>query len=187
MSINRDAVAGFNRAQWQAQLGPLLRLWEQLMANASALRVAIKELGGVKGGPAGGKSSGGAGGSPIDDFVALERSNSVRLVVSIDSGLMALGRVLKGSEALSSSVQKLGASLLTDQVPGPWDSAWEGPESPNDYCRAVVARAVAVEQWWSACKAGSLLTSGELCLKLYGNAHGIWLRHVSPFHTSRPP
>ena len=31
-------------------------------------------------------------------------------------GLSALGRVLKGSEALSSSVQKLGAALLTDQV-----------------------------------------------------------------------
>ena len=119
MSINRDAIAGFNRAQWQAQLGPLLRLWEQLMANASALRPAIKELGGGRGG--GGKSGGGAaggggGGSPIDDFMALERSNGVRLVLMIDSGLAALGRVLKGAEALSSSVQKLGAALLSDQV-----------------------------------------------------------------------
>ena len=53
-------------------------------------------------------------------------------------------------------------SLLSPlQMPGPWDSTCEGPESPTDYCRAVVARAAAVEQWWSACEAGSLLTAGE--------------------------
>ena len=56
------------------------------MANASGLRAALKELGG-KGGGGGGKSGGGAasgGGSPIDDFMALERSNGVRLVLLID-------------------------------------------------------------------------------------------------------
>ena len=46
------------------------------------------------------------------------------------------------------------------QVPGPWDVAWEGPENLSDYCRAVVARAAAVEQWWATCKAGNLMTAG---------------------------
>jgi dynein heavy chain 2 len=119
MSVNRDAISGFNRAQWQAELGPLLRLWEQLMASGSALRSAIKELGGKSGGagalPAQ-KAGKEAGTSPIDDFVSLERSNGVKLVMLIDSSLGALSRVLKGTETLSSSVQKLGAALLTDQV-----------------------------------------------------------------------
>lgn len=33
MALARSAAAGFNRAQWQAQLGPLLRLWDTLMAQ----------------------------------------------------------------------------------------------------------------------------------------------------------
>eukprot|EP00955_Chlamydomonas_euryale_P003248 35041-Chlamydomonas_euryale.AAC.1 len=44
MSLSREATGGFNRAQWQAQLGPLLRLWDQLMANAGVLRAASKEV-----------------------------------------------------------------------------------------------------------------------------------------------
>ena len=40
-------------------------------------------------------------GSPIDAFMALERSNGLRLVLMIDLGLAALGRVLKGAETLS--------------------------------------------------------------------------------------
>lgn len=161
MSISRDAISGFNRAQWQQQLGPLLRLWETLMSSASGLKTAMKEL--SKGATA--ASKGGKGGtSPVEDFVALERANGIQLVTMIDKGLVALGRVLKGQEALSSSVQKLGQALLADQVPGPWDQAWEGPESPIDYCRAVVARATAVEQWWASCKSGNLLTAGPLDL-----------------------
>ena len=61
------------------------------------------------------------------------------------------------------------------QVPGPWDSTWEGPESPTDYCRAVVACAAAVKQWRSACKAGSLLTTGE-----WGRKRS-WREHVEAF------
>ena len=70
----------------------------------------------IRGGRRGGVSNRSVNGSPIDDFMALERSNGVRLVLMIDSGLAALGRVLKGAETLSSSVQKLGAALLSDQV-----------------------------------------------------------------------
>ncbi len=43
----QSALGGFNRAQWQQQLGPLLKLWEQLMQNASAVRAAIKVRGGA--------------------------------------------------------------------------------------------------------------------------------------------
>ena len=33
MSLTRVTKAGFNKQQWKSQLGPLLRLWEQLMAQ----------------------------------------------------------------------------------------------------------------------------------------------------------
>ncbi|KAG1663699.1 hypothetical protein FOA52_013267 [Chlamydomonas sp. UWO 241] len=152
MSISREAMCGFNRAQWTAQLSPLLKLWEQLMANATGLRTATKEVAasvGVR-----------AGASPVEDFVFMERGAGVRLVSMIDKQLGALSRVLRGQEVLSSSVQKLGQCLLADEVPPQWDRAWEGPEEPISYCRCVVRRAVAVETWWLSAKAGSLLGGG---------------------------
>ena len=36
---------------------------------------------------------------------------------------------------------------------------WEGPATPHDYCRAVVARATAIEGWHQRCAAGSLLSA----------------------------
>lgn len=57
--------------------------------------------------------------------------------------------------------QAAGASLLSDRVPGAWEALWDaGPESPSDYIRAVVARGLAVEQWWAKSQAGTLLNSG---------------------------
>ncbi|GFR50179.1 hypothetical protein Agub_g12346, partial [Astrephomene gubernaculifera] len=63
MSLRADAAGGFNRAQWQAQLGPLLRLWDQLMAGAGPLKAAMKEI------RARGTSD--RGGSPVENFIAL--------------------------------------------------------------------------------------------------------------------
>lgn len=50
------------------------------------------------------------------------------------------------------------------QLPPAWDRAWEGPESPTEYCRSVVRRAVAVEAWWGAAKSGALLSGAPLDL-----------------------
>ena len=75
VSISRDAIAGFNRAQWQQQLGPLLRLWDQLMESASGIRAAIKDVAAARS-PAGAK----AGTRPIEDLVFMERGNGLWLV-----------------------------------------------------------------------------------------------------------
>ncbi|KAG2426397.1 hypothetical protein HYH02_014824 [Chlamydomonas schloesseri] len=144
MSLRADAAGGFNRAQWQAQLGPLLRLWDQLMSGASALKAAMKDI------RARGTSD--KGGSPIENFVALERYKGASLVALIDRTLGAIARVLKGTDTLSSGVQSSGAALLADVIPGSWDAAWEGPEAPMDYCRAVVAKALAIEGHWARCQ-----------------------------------
>ncbi len=129
MSISRSVAGGFNRLQWQQQLGPLLRLWDSLMVGASTLKAALKQAAAEAASGGGRASFAGekAPAPPVDDFVMMERSHGLNLVQMIDNGLSALGRVLKGQEALSSSVQRLGAALLTEEVPGPWDQAWEGP------------------------------------------------------------
>ena len=86
------------------------------MSGASSVKTAIKEVAQA----AKNRQASTAGIDkklgPVDDFVSMERGHGTRLVTMIDSGLVALGRVLKGQEALSSSVQKLGTALLSDQV-----------------------------------------------------------------------
>jgi dynein heavy chain 2 len=141
MSLRADAAAGFNRTQWQAQLGPLLRLWDQLMTGAGALKAAMKDI----------KSRGTAdrGGNPVENFFALERYKGASLVALIDRSLGAIARVLKGADTLSSGVAANGAALMADTIPGAWDAAWEGPEAPIDYCRAVVGKALAIEGHWA--------------------------------------
>ncbi len=163
MSLRADAAAGFNRAQWQAQLGPLLRLWDQLMAGASALKGAMKDI----------RSRGTAdqGGSPIENFIALERYKGASLVALIDRTLGGIARVLKGTDTLSSGVQSAGAALLTDTIPGSWDAAWEGPEAPMDYCRAVVAKALAIEGHWQKCQSPNGLLEGSAPLELASVFH----------------
>lgn len=73
MALAQAASGGFNRARWQAQLGPLLRLWDSLMSQAGPLKAAAKELraAGRVSLVGGGQSGGGAGGGPVDSFVAL--------------------------------------------------------------------------------------------------------------------
>lgn len=51
----------------------------------------------------------------------------------------------------------MGAALLADGVPSSWERCWEGPESAQEYCRAVVSHATAVEAWHARSCAGSLL------------------------------
>eukprot|EP00798_Chlamydomonas_sp_ICE-L_P023166 gene23167-30374_t len=157
MSISRSAAMGFNKAQWQAQLSPLLRLWEQLMSQAASLKVAAREIKASK--PGANDAS-----SPIDSFVVLERTHGVNLVNTIDSALSAINRVLRGQETLTSTVQGIGGSLMQDMIPGVWDKIWEGPESCSDYCRAVVYRSLAIEDWVKKTASGSLLSSGPMDL-----------------------
>lgn len=96
----------------------------------------------------------------MDSFVALERSSGIALLNLIDRTLTSIQRVLRGQDTISTSVQKNGAALLADTIPVSWDSFWEGPESPMDYCRAVVSRCLAIEQWSQKCNSNSILTSG---------------------------
>ena len=152
MGVASSASGGFNRALWSKQLGPLLKLWDQLMTANSGLRQAFKP-------PAGLDSWG-----PVESFVALERTNAQRLIGVIDKNINQLGRVMRGADSLSPSVQAVGSALIREEIPGIWDSLWEGPESPLVYCRSVVARAVAIEQWFAKAQQGQLLSSRSLDL-----------------------
>ncbi|MEW5298927.1 MAG: hypothetical protein WDW36_001997 [Sanguina aurantia] len=155
MSLLKDSAGGFQKALWSKQLDPLLRLWSVLMGQHTELKKAAKEIR---------ASVAKADATPLDNFVSLERLHGATLVATIDRTLGALARVLKGKDTLTSSVQKSGAALMSDAVPAAWDTMWEGPESPLDYCRAVVNKAAAIEAWNAKCQAKALLTGGPLDL-----------------------
>ncbi len=125
----QDASAGFSHARWAAQLSPLLKQWDALMASAPAsLRQAALQATAAPGQAAGAAAANGAGrgqqgrpgstntssssssssssgSSPVDAFVVLERAHGVALVGLIDRALAALAGVLQGSDALTSAVQ----------------------------------------------------------------------------------
>jgi dynein heavy chain 2 len=148
MAVASSAAMGFQRQQWSRQLGPILKLWEQLMGSHPGLRAPGRAPGGTE------------SWGPVESFVALERSNAARLVSTIDGTLTRLSRVLRGADALSPAVQSAGAALMLDEVPSAWDALWEGPEAPLDYCRAVVSRAAAIESWLGKASSGQLLPPG---------------------------
>lgn len=162
MAVASSAAMGFHRGQWAKQLGPILKLWDQLMASHPGLKAPPRP-------PGGGTDSWG----PVEAFVALERENAGRLVGALDGVLSKLARVLRGSDALTPLVQAAGAALMRDEVPPAWDGLWEGPEAPMDYCRAAVSRAAAVESWMAKAASGQLLPPGgagpplDLCQLLH--------------------
>ena len=54
--------------------------------------------------------------SPTLAFLLLERFNGIKLVQSIHATLAALSKVIRGTQLLTSEVQKLAAALLEQEV-----------------------------------------------------------------------
>jgi hypothetical protein len=117
--------SGFERAGWAARLGPLMDLWEGLLAAAppgvrAAAAAAAAEgrttgataaAGGGSpvaanraGGPAGVGAAADCAG-PLETFVALEQSLAVALVRAVSGSLAALRRALVGTAAPTPEVQ----------------------------------------------------------------------------------
>jgi dynein heavy chain 2 len=65
-------------------------------------------------------------------------------VKEVDGALSTLTRVLAGSELLTPATFAAGKLLMEGTVPPSWEKHWEGPEEPVAYCKAVVARMLAV-------------------------------------------
>jgi dynein heavy chain 2, cytosolic len=129
-----DATGGFDREKWAKELGPILKLWQQLCGNGDIL--AAPTCG-----------EGGAEDSPIESFVYLEVANAHKLVSLMDGSLGALQRVLKGTTLLTSSIVSDANAIMAGEVPAAWDGLWEGPLRPAAYLRAVAGRAAALKSW----------------------------------------
>jgi dynein heavy chain 2 len=83
--------------------------------------------------------------TPVDTFIAMEYVHGRALMGLVERGVGAVARVLKGTQMLTPAVQAQAAALLRNEVPGAWDTHWEGPEDPLQYIRSAHARLVAVD------------------------------------------
>jgi dynein heavy chain 2 len=130
-----DAKGGFDREKWSKELGPILKLWQQLCGSSDILAAPAVD--------------GGAEGSPIESFVYLEAANAHKLVCVMEESMGAIARVLKGTTLLTSSILADATCIMGGDVPPVWDALWEGPLRPPAYLRAVAGRAAALKSWVS--------------------------------------
>ncbi|XP_076467409.1 LOW QUALITY PROTEIN: cytoplasmic dynein 2 heavy chain 1-like [Babylonia areolata] len=141
-----DAKASrFDKEVWATQLGPILNLWKKLNQGSNLLQTKVSM-------PAdrSGKQS------PTLAFLLLERYNGIKLAQAVHASLAALSKVIRGTQLLTSEVQKLAGALLHQETPGEWLSQWDGPEDPIQYLKGLVARASAIQVWVDKAENGSL-------------------------------
>lgn len=136
----------FDKEVWGNELSPILNLWKKLNQGSNLIKMKISMPTDKTGSQ-----------TPILAFLLLERYNGVRLVQSIHFSLAALSKVIRGTQLLTSEVQKLAASLLEQETPGVWQAQWDGPEDPIQYLKGLLTRATAIQGWVEKAEGGSLL------------------------------
>lgn len=142
-----DAKASrFDKEVWATQLGPILNLWKKLNQGTNLIQLKVSMPSDKSGKQ-----------SPTLSFLLLERFNGIKLVQSVHASLAALSKVIRGTQLLTSEVQKLAGALLHQETPGEWLGQWDGPEDPIQYLKGLVARASAVQVWVDKAEGGALL------------------------------
>ncbi|XP_076446844.1 LOW QUALITY PROTEIN: cytoplasmic dynein 2 heavy chain 1-like [Babylonia areolata] len=137
----------FDKEVWATELGPVLNLWKKLNQGSNLIQMKISvptDKSGTQ--------------SPSLAFLLLEQYNGIKLVQSVHSSLSALSKVIRGTQLLTSDVQKLAAALLEQETPMKWLSQWDGPEDPIQYLKGLMARASAIQGWVERAQSGSLLS-----------------------------
>ena len=78
--------------------------------------------------------------APVDAFVAMESEAALKLVNMVASALSSAQRVFAGSDLLTTEVKAVTTSIAAGKVPRPWDSKWEGPDSPALWLQVAAYR-----------------------------------------------
>uniref|UniRef100_A0A1I8GH67 Dynein cytoplasmic 2 heavy chain 1 n=1 Tax=Macrostomum lignano TaxID=282301 RepID=A0A1I8GH67_9PLAT len=147
--LQRVDVKGvkFDKDLWAQELSPILNLWKKLNQGHQLIQ--------AKANPPSHSDSA----NPIKTFVLLERFNAIKLVQYVHSSLASLSKVIRGSQLLTSDIQKLAEALLLGETPLNWLSRWDGPEDPLLYLHGLVGRAVALDTWLDKVMNENLLNS----------------------------
>ncbi|XP_037796301.1 LOW QUALITY PROTEIN: cytoplasmic dynein 2 heavy chain 1-like [Penaeus monodon] len=139
-----ELAGRFDREKWHTQLSPVLNLWKKLNQGGNLIQAKVA-------------TPSSTAESPVKSFIQLEYYSVISIVQTVHRSLAQLSKVIRGTLLLTSDVQKLADSLLSQETPSSWLSLWEGPEDPLEYLRSLVRRANGIGKWVARSDQGNLL------------------------------
>ncbi|XP_069998938.1 cytoplasmic dynein 2 heavy chain 1 isoform X2 [Penaeus vannamei] len=139
-----ELAGRFDREKWHTQLSPVLNLWKKLNQGGNLIQAKVA-------------TPSSTAESPVKSFIQLEYYSVISIVQTVHRSLAQLSKVIRGTLLLTSDVQKLADSLLSQETPSSWLSLWEGPEDPLEYLRSLVRRANGIGKWVAKSDQGNLL------------------------------
>jgi len=151
MLLSAVSLSGFDREQWRSELGPLLKLWSQLLnANKDVLSSP--------------PAAGAGHATPIESFVLLESNVAFQTLEAINSSLHEVSEVIEGRSLLTPKVMEHAKSLMAGQVPEDWMEHWEGTEKVQPFMRLAVGKTAALRSTWLDRMASKTLLKNSVSL-----------------------
>ncbi|CAI2310079.1 unnamed protein product [Caenorhabditis sp. 36 PRJEB53466] len=92
---------------------------------------------------------------PIAEVLCLETINALNLIKFVHRSIALVARSLKNPSLAAPSTQKTIQSLIFQQTPDEWDSAWAGPSDPAEYLNALVKKTRGTMQLLESSKSSS--------------------------------
>lgn len=135
MLLSAVSLTGFDREQWRSELGPILKLWSQLLNSNPDVLAAP---------PAG--AAGNA--TPIESFVLLESNVAFKTLEAINNSLHEISEVIEGRSLMTNQVMSHAKSLMGGEVPDDWAEHWEGTEKVQPFMRLAVGKTAALRGTW---------------------------------------
>ncbi len=146
----------FDREKWRIQLGPILELWQNMLASNPGI---IQKSTNSKNNKNHRNGDNPDDILPVDDFVTMENDFAGMMCTNVDTTLASLKKVLFGSGLLTPAIQSIAISLLSGVVPASWESKWAGPEKPQAWLRELVRKRLSLSKWNALCVKQSLLST----------------------------
>ncbi|KAK2946340.1 putative Cytoplasmic dynein 2 heavy chain 1 [Blattamonas nauphoetae] len=144
-----SGTGGYDREEWRKGLMPIIMMWNVLLGGSESSQKTQKSILSLikspllQAHPATLKQH--ADVPPIDLYFLVESTFGTKLLEQLHRDLRDLEKLLCGEIGFDSRLEKLGNTLLIDEVPAHWDVLWDGgPESASEFIRSAVERTSAV-------------------------------------------
>ncbi|XP_057314672.1 cytoplasmic dynein 2 heavy chain 1-like isoform X2 [Hydractinia symbiolongicarpus] len=137
----------FDKEKWGSELAPILNLWKKLNQGSQTLQQKVHA-------PVDNENT-----QPVESFVRLEHYNAVLLVQHVHATLSSLAKVIKGTQLVTPTVQKMAVSLMHHETPQCWSKMWEaGPEDPVLWLKGAMQKTLALASWLEKTNSKTLLS-----------------------------
>ncbi|KAK2952775.1 putative Cytoplasmic dynein 2 heavy chain 1 [Blattamonas nauphoetae] len=171
-----SGTGGYDREEWRKGLMPIIMMWNVLLGGSESSQKTQKSvLSLIKSPllqphPATLKQQG-ADFPPIDLYFLVESTFGTKLLEQLHRDLRDLEKLLCGEIGFDARLEKLGNTLLIDEVPAHWDALWDGgSESASEFIRSAVERTNVVYAMTSTITKAKVKIESPYHGLLYGKA-----------------